>query len=88
MRTLMSMAAQMRRRQSVRPAGSLKSVSHKRTASGNENSCAPSALHGDRETRTYALMLDACGTVVSAAADAQDTCTWVKAGGLPESAGE
>ena len=35
----MSMAQQMRSRQSVRPAGSLKSVSHRRTASGKENSC-------------------------------------------------
>ena len=35
----MSMAQQTRSRQSVRPAGSLKSVSHRRTASGKENSC-------------------------------------------------
>ena len=35
----MSMAQQMRSRQSVRPAGSLKSVSHTRTASGKGNSC-------------------------------------------------
>lgn len=39
-RMLTSMATQMRSRQSVRPAGSENMVSHNRTASGKENSCA------------------------------------------------
>ncbi len=56
MRTLMSMATQMRRRQSVRPAGSLNSVSHKRTASGNENSCAGNILDGHHWSRSNGAM--------------------------------
>ena len=38
------MAVQRRMRQSERPAGSASSVSHRRSASGNENSCVSASV--------------------------------------------